>query len=88
MAAVIAVAMYAFSVITLRCLAQTDTTECMVFSFAVILLSVGAGIAVDTGTGSPCRVRTGLCFVGAGTDRRDGAGISSPMRSGNAPGPR
>jgi drug/metabolite transporter (DMT)-like permease len=42
-AAVIAVAMYALSVITLRRLAQTDTTECMVFSFA-LLLSIGAGL--------------------------------------------
>ena len=47
-AAVIAVAMYALSVITLRRLAQTDTTESMVFSFA-LLLSVGAGLLAIPG---------------------------------------
>ena len=39
---------YALSVITLRRLAQTDTTESMVFSFAV-LLSVGAGLLAIPG---------------------------------------
>jgi drug/metabolite transporter (DMT)-like permease len=42
-AAVIAVAMYALSVVTLRRLARTDTTESMVFTFA-LLLSIGAGL--------------------------------------------
>ncbi len=48
LAAVIAVATYAVSVITLRRLAQTDTTESMVFSFAV-LLSIGAGVLAVPG---------------------------------------
>ena len=43
LAAVVAVATYALSVVTLRLLARTDTTESMVFWFAV-LLSVGAGL--------------------------------------------
>jgi drug/metabolite transporter (DMT)-like permease len=47
-AAVIAVAMYALSVITLRRLSQTDTTESMVFSFA-LLLSIGAGLLAIPG---------------------------------------
>ena len=48
LAALVAVAMYALSVITLRRLAQTDTTESMVFSFAV-LLSVGSGLLAIPG---------------------------------------
>ena len=48
LAALVAVAMYALSVFTLRRLAQTDTTESMVFSFAV-LLSVGAGLLAIPG---------------------------------------
>ncbi len=48
LAALVAVAMYALSVITLRRLAQTDTTESMVFSFA-LLLSVGAGLLAIPG---------------------------------------
>lgn len=48
LAAVVAVAMYALSVITLRRLAQTDTTESMVFSFA-LLLSLGAGLLAIPG---------------------------------------
>ncbi len=48
LAAVVAVATYAFSVITLRRLAQTDTTESMVFSFA-LLLSLGAGLLAAPG---------------------------------------
>jgi drug/metabolite transporter (DMT)-like permease len=43
LAAVVAVATYSLSVVTLRLLARTDTTESMVFWFAV-LLSVGAGL--------------------------------------------
>ena len=43
LAAVVAVATYALSVVTLRLLARTDTTESMVFWFSV-LLSVGAGL--------------------------------------------
>lgn len=43
LAALVAVATYALSVVTLRMLARTDTTESMVFWFSV-LLSVGAGL--------------------------------------------
>jgi len=43
LAAVVAVATYSLSVVTLRLLARTDTTESMVFWFSV-LLSVGAGL--------------------------------------------
>jgi len=43
LAAVVAVATYSLSVITLRMLARTDTTESMVLWFSV-LLSVGAGL--------------------------------------------
>ena len=43
LAAVVAVATYALSVVTLRLLARTDTTASMVFWFSV-LLSVGAGL--------------------------------------------
>jgi drug/metabolite transporter (DMT)-like permease len=43
LAAVVAVATYSLSVITLRLLARTDTTESMVLWFSV-LLSVGAGL--------------------------------------------
>lgn len=63
-AAVIAVAMYAFSVITLRRLAQTDTTECMVFSFA-LLLSVGAGLLSIPGW-QPLLASDWPYFVGVG----------------------
>jgi drug/metabolite transporter (DMT)-like permease len=43
LAAVVAVATYSLSVVTLRLLSRTDTTESMVFWFSV-LLSVGAGL--------------------------------------------
>ena len=43
LAAVVAVATYSLSVVTLRLLARTDTTESMVFWFSV-LLAVGAGL--------------------------------------------
>lgn len=43
LAAVVAVAMYSLSVVTLRLLSRTDTTESMVFWFTV-LLAVGAGL--------------------------------------------
>lgn len=48
LAALVAVAMYALSVITLRRLSRTDTTESMVLSFA-LLLSVGAGLLAIPG---------------------------------------
>lgn len=63
-AAVIAVAMYALSVITLRRLAQTDTTESMVFSFA-LLLSVGAGLLAIPGW-EPLRASDWPMLVGVG----------------------
>jgi len=43
LAAVVAMATYSLSVVTLRLLSRTDTTESMVFWFSV-LLSVGAGL--------------------------------------------
>jgi drug/metabolite transporter (DMT)-like permease len=43
LAAVVAVATYSLSVVTLRLLSRTDTTESMVFWFSV-LLSLGAGL--------------------------------------------
>jgi len=43
LAAVVAAATYSLSVVTLRLLSRTDTTESMVFWFSV-LLSVGAGL--------------------------------------------
>jgi drug/metabolite transporter (DMT)-like permease len=48
LAAVVAVATYAISVITLRMLARTDTTESMVLWFSV-LLSAGAGLLAIPG---------------------------------------
>jgi drug/metabolite transporter (DMT)-like permease len=63
-AAVIAVAMYALSVVTLRRLAQTDTTESMVFSFAV-LLSIGAGTLAIPGW-VPLLSQDWPYFVGVG----------------------
>jgi drug/metabolite transporter (DMT)-like permease len=63
-AAVIAVAMYALSVITLRRLSQTDTTESMVFSFA-LLLSVGAGLLAIPGW-TALRWSDWPMFVGVG----------------------
>jgi drug/metabolite transporter (DMT)-like permease len=48
LAAVVAVATYSLSVVTLRLLARTDTTESMVFWFSV-LLSVGAGLLAIPG---------------------------------------
>jgi drug/metabolite transporter (DMT)-like permease len=48
LAAVVAVATYSLSVITLRLLARTDTTESMVLWFSV-LLSVGAGLLAIPG---------------------------------------
>lgn len=63
-AAVIAVAMYALSVITLRRLSQTDTTECMVFSFA-LLLSIGAGLLAIPGW-QPLRLVDWPFMVGVG----------------------
>jgi len=63
-AAVVAVAMYALSVITLRRLSQTDTTESMVFSFA-LLLSVGAGLLAIPGW-TPLLWSDWPMFVGVG----------------------
>ena len=63
-AAMVAVAMYAFSVITLRRLAQTDTTESMVFSFA-LLLSIGAGLLAIPGW-VPLVAKDWPYFVGVG----------------------
>jgi drug/metabolite transporter (DMT)-like permease len=63
-AAVIAVAMYALSVITLRRLSQTDTTESMVFSFA-LLLSIGAGLLAIPGW-QPLRAPDWPLLVGVG----------------------
>jgi drug/metabolite transporter (DMT)-like permease len=63
-AAVIAVAMYALSVITLRRLSQTDTTESMVFSFA-LLLSIGAGVLAIPGW-VPLIATDWPLFVGVG----------------------
>jgi len=48
LAAVVAVATYSLSVVTLRLLARTDTTESMVFWFSV-LLSAGAGLLAIPG---------------------------------------
>jgi drug/metabolite transporter (DMT)-like permease len=64
LAALIAVAMYALSVVTLRRLAQTDTTESMVFSFA-LLLSIGAGTLAIPGW-VPLLLQDWPYFLGVG----------------------
>jgi drug/metabolite transporter (DMT)-like permease len=64
LAAVIAVAMYALSVVTLRRLARTDTTESMVFSFA-LLLSIGAGLLSIPGW-QPLMAKDWPWFIGIG----------------------
>jgi drug/metabolite transporter (DMT)-like permease len=64
LAAVVAVATYSLSVVTLRLLARTDTTESMVFWFSV-LLSAGAGLLAIPGW-VPLAADHWTLFVGIG----------------------
>jgi drug/metabolite transporter (DMT)-like permease len=64
LAAVVAAATYSLSVITLRMLARTDTTESMVLWFSV-LLSVGAGVLAIPGW-APLQSDHWLLFLGIG----------------------
>ena len=64
LAAVVAVATYSLSVVTLRLLARTDTTESMVFWFSV-LLSVGAGL-LSIPHWAPLQLDHWPLFVGVG----------------------
>jgi len=64
LAAVVAVATYSLSVVTLRLLARTDTTESMVFWFSV-LLSVGAGLLAIPGW-APLAAEHWPLFAGIG----------------------
>jgi drug/metabolite transporter (DMT)-like permease len=64
LAAVVAVATYALSVVTLRLLSRTDTTESMVFWFSV-LLSVGAGL-LSIPHWAPLQLDHWPLFVGVG----------------------
>ena len=64
LAAVVAVATYALSVVTLRLLSRTDTTESMVFWFSV-LLSVGAGL-LSIPHWAPLHLDHWPLFVGVG----------------------
>ena len=64
LAAVVAVATYSLSVVTLRLLSRTDTTESMVFWFSV-LLSVGAGLLAIPGW-VPLHLDHWPLFVGIG----------------------
>ena len=64
LAAVVAVATYSLSVVTLRLLSRTDTTESMVFWFSV-LLSVGAGL-LSIPHWAPLQLDHWPLFVGVG----------------------
>jgi len=64
LAAVVAVATYSLSVVSLRLLARTDTTESMVFWFSV-LLSVGAGL-LSIPHWAPLQLDHWPLFVGVG----------------------
>lgn len=64
LAAVVAVATYSLSVVTLRLLSRTDTTESMVFWFSV-LLSVGAGL-LSIPHWAPLQLGHWPLFVGVG----------------------
>jgi drug/metabolite transporter (DMT)-like permease len=64
LAAVVAVATYSLSVVTLRLLARTDTTESVVFWFSV-LLSAGAGLLAIPGW-VPLAADHWTLFVGIG----------------------
>lgn len=64
LAAVVAVATYSLSVVTLRLLSRTDTTESMVFWFSV-LLSVGAGL-LSIPHWAPLQLDHWSLFVGVG----------------------
>jgi drug/metabolite transporter (DMT)-like permease len=64
LAAVVAVATYSLSVVTLRLLSRTDTTESMVFWFSV-LLSAGAGLLAIPGW-TPLAADHWPLFVGIG----------------------
>mgnify|MGYP001431474500 CR=1 FL=1 len=64
LAAVVAVATYSLSVVSLRLLARTDTTESMVFWFSV-LLSVGAGL-LSIPHWAPLQLGHWPLFVGVG----------------------
>lgn len=64
LAAVVAVATYSLSVVTLRLLSRTDTTESMVFWFTV-LLAFGAGLLAIPGW-VPLAVAHWPLFVGIG----------------------
>lgn len=64
LAAVVAVATYSLSVVTLRLLSRTDTTESMVFWFSV-LLAVGAGLLAIPGW-VPLQFEHWPLFVGIG----------------------